>query len=235
MRISGFVKNSLVDYPGHLSAVVFTQGCNMNCSFCHNRCLIGQEAKQPTHSAEGILSFLKKRQGLLDAVVISGGEPTIQPNLVSFIREIRALGFRIKLDTNGTNPSVLKELIDSTLIDYVAMDVKAPLEKYEQICCSKVDLDAIQSSIHLLMQSKIDYEFRTTFAPALNAYDLMAITEMVRGAKKYVVQQYREVDSSTEALTGKVEKRNLFSDMWDTVEHNVMLLQTRGEFSFMRI
>ena len=181
MRISGLQKNSMVDYPEKLAAVVFTQGCNMNCGYCHNRCLIGYE-KNGGISEEDVFAFLERRQGLLDAVVISGGEPTLQRDLPRFIRRALKMGFLVKLDTIGTNPELLEYLIGERLLDYVAMDVKAPFCKYRQVCCSPVNTEKLERSIGILQGGGVEYEFRTTFTPELDQEDLLNIAESIRGA-----------------------------------------------------
>jgi pyruvate formate lyase activating enzyme len=211
MRIAGLEKCSFVDYPGCLSAVVFTPGCNMNCFYCHNRQLIGwgtspagtgmpAGADAGSASSTGgepltvasVMALLERRRGMLDAVVVTGGEPTLQPDLEAFIAAVRAMGFRTKLDTNGTNPDVLATLLDERLVDFVAMDVKAPTDMYERICGAPVDQSAIGRSIALLMEGRCAYEFRTTFAPPLTAADILRIALRIRGARSYVLQQYRE-------------------------------------------
>ncbi len=196
MKIAGLEKCSFVDYPGCLSAVVFTPGCNMNCFYCHNRQLIGRGAEAAAANAkpltvESVMGLLARRRGMLDAVVITGGEPTLQPGLEAFIAAVRAMGFRVKLDTNGTNPDLLEALLDERLVDFVAMDVKAPTDLYEEICGSRVDQPAISRSIALLMEGRCCYEFRTTFAPPLTAEDILRIALRIRGAASYVLQQYR--------------------------------------------
>lgn len=230
MKIAGLQKNSMVDYPGKLSAVVFTQGCNMNCGYCHNRCLIGPNQKEDLYSEDGILAFLEKRRGLLDGVVVSGGEPTLQKDLESFLIRVRSMGYPIKLDTNGTNPTLLKELIDRHRVDYVAMDIKAPLCKYRQVCCSPVDTQKLSESITILKAGKVDYEFRTTYTPELSDEDLKDITNTIRGAQKYVLQQYREVDKREGTYTGVVEKRSILKNILSDMVESVGALQFRGEF-----
>jgi len=229
MKIAGLQKNSLVDYPEKLAAVVFTQGCNMNCGYCHNRCLIGYE-NDGGISEEDVFAFLGRRRGLLDAVVISGGEPTLQRDLPQFIRRAREMGFLVKLDTNGTNPELLEYLIGEGLLDYVAMDVKAPFCKYRQFCCSPVNTEKLERSIGILQRGGVEYEFRTTFAPGLDEEDLLYIAESIRGAKRYVVQQYREVDPESGAYTGRAGKRSLCRYIWDGISKNVASIQLRGEF-----
>ena len=191
MRIAGIERNSFVDYPGRLAAVFFTPGCNWQCFYCHNRSLLGPQSERTWLDAEVVLAWLDERRGWLDAVVITGGEPTLQPDLAEFIRPVRAKGFLVKLDTNGARPDVLRALLDEGLLDYVAMDVKAPIEKYEAFCCVPVDHRAVNDSIDLLMASGIEYEFRTTVAPQLTSDDLRAIAARIRGARCYVLQQFR--------------------------------------------
>lgn len=196
MRIAGLEKCSFVDYPGCLSAVVFTPGCNMNCFYCHNRQLIGgvecneRSGGQPL-TAPGVVDLLARRRGMLDAVVVTGGEPTLQPGLDAFLAAVRAMGFKVKLDTNGTNPDVLKALLDERLVDFVALDVKAPTDLYEHICGAPVDQSAISRSVALLLAGRVRYEFRTTFAPPLTGDDILRIALRIRGAASYVLQQYR--------------------------------------------
>jgi len=229
MKIAGLQKNSLVDYPEKLAAVVFTQGCNMNCGYCHNRCLIGS-GNSGAISEEEVFAFLERRRGLLDAVVISGGEPTLQKDLHRFVRRVRNMGFLIKLDTNGTNPDVLEALIQDKLLDYVAMDIKAPFCKYRQVCCSPVNVEDLQHSIEILQRGSVDYEFRTTYTPQLEQWDLLDIAALIRGARKYVLQQYREVDPSSGRYTGRVEKRSLSSSVRTHIADKVAHMQLRGEF-----
>lgn len=229
MRIAGLQKNSLVDYPEKLSAVVFTQGCNMNCGYCHNRCLIGYEQNGGL-SSEDVFAFLGRRRGLLDAVVISGGEPTLQRDLARFIRRVKDMGFLIKLDTNGTNPDLLESLIEQGMLDYVAMDIKAPFCKYRQVCCSPVNTERLERSIEILQRGGVEYEFRTTYTPQLDQEDLLDIAASIKGAKKYVVQQYREVDPTSGEYTGRAEKRSLYKSIWFDISRNVANIQFRGDF-----
>lgn len=188
--IGGLQKSSLIDYPGHICAIVFTQGCNFRCPYCHNPELIKLNGKN-TMSVSTILEFLKTRVGKLDGVVITGGEPTLQEDLPEFIESVKGLGFLVKLDTNGTNPKMLKKLLDDKLIDYAAMDIKAPIEKYSEVACAKVDVDNILKSIELLKNSNIDYEFRTTVVKSqLCPEDFEKIGKMIKGANKYCLQKF---------------------------------------------
>jgi len=156
MKIAGIVRQSLVDYPGKLAATVFTQGCNMNCVFCHNRCLVGQRGHDPYQKEDEVFAFLQRRRKFLDGVVVTGGEPTLQPDLEGFIEKVKDMGFLVKLDTNGTRPEVLKKLFDKNLVDYVAMDVKAPMKKYHEICRSEVNEQALLESMKLLREGDAD-------------------------------------------------------------------------------
>lgn len=191
MRVAGLQKCSFVDYPGKLAAVLFTPGCNMDCSYCHNRPLLGGADTPGEIDVKDVLAFLARRRGMLDAVVITGGEPTLQRGLGDLCHSIRDLGYSIKLDTNGTNPGMVRDLMRDGLVDYLAMDLKAPLPRYEEICRRGVDRKAIASAADLLMGSGLAYEFRTTFAPPLERADIIEIARWVSGADRYVLQQYR--------------------------------------------
>lgn len=190
VTIGGFQKSSLIDYPEKISAVIFTQGCNFRCPYCHNPELISSRS-ETVPKVPDLLEFLKTRKGKLDGVVITGGEPTIHKDLPDFIKQIKDMGYCVKLDTNGTNPQMLENLIENNLIDYVAMDIKAPIEKYERVVCSKVNTDNILKSIQILKKSEIDYEFRTTVVKSqLLPEDFEKIGEMISGAKKYYLQKF---------------------------------------------
>lgn len=195
MKIAGFQKNSFIDYPGKMAAVIFTPGCNLNCYYCHNRSLIQGDSVKRLYHQDVVLDFLKKRSGFLDGVVITGGEPTLQKGLEDFVRRIRGLGYAVKLDTNGTNPNILKRLIEEDLLDYVAMDIKAPQNRYEEICGTKVVWENIYKSIQILLNGDIEYEFRTTLAPDLTEQDLLDMAGMIQGANLYALQQYRRPDT----------------------------------------
>lgn len=189
MLIAGFQKTSFVDYPGQPCAVVFTPYCNMNCVYCHNVHIIKRDA--PLIPEEPVLEYLEKRAGLLSAVVISGGEPTLQQNLEAFILRVKTFGYKVKLDTNGTKPQVLQALLAKNLLDYIAMDVKAPSEKYDDIANSCVDMDSIRRSITVIRNSGIPHEFRMTYAPQLTQEDALAAARMVNGCDRFYLQQYR--------------------------------------------
>lgn len=191
MQIGGLEQCSLIDYPGKISAVVFTQGCNFRCGYCHNPELVYPTLFQPAISLHEIFEFLKKRKGKLDAVVVTGGEPTLQDGLFGFLRDIRALGFKIKLDTNGSNPDLVAKIIDAGFVDYLAMDIKGPLKKYEMVTCAAIEPEKIQKSIRLIMRSGIDYEFRTTIVRSqLARRDFPGIGRLINGARLYALQRF---------------------------------------------
>ncbi|MCX5772335.1 MAG: anaerobic ribonucleoside-triphosphate reductase activating protein [Candidatus Hydrogenedentes bacterium] len=191
MNIAGVEKCSFVDYPGRLAAVFFVPGCNWNCFYCHNQTLLRNEGLRPRVSREEAFNLLNARRGLLDGVVVTGGEPTLQSGLREFIAAVRDLDYLVKLDTNGSRPQVLGALLAEGLLDYVAMDLKAPMPKYEAVCGAPVDHRHINESIDLIMSSDVEYEFRTTVVPQLTHADVVAIARRIQGARRYVLQQYR--------------------------------------------
>jgi len=209
MLIGGLQKFSVLDYPGHISAIIFTKGCNFKCQFCYNPMLVYPSKKDHTLILENdLFYFLKKRIGKLDSVVITGGEPTVQQDLPKFIQKIKKLNYLVKLDTNGTNPEMLKNLIQKNLINYIAMDIKAPLEKYNQITGVEVDFNKIQKSIKIIMQSNLPYEFRTTVVPKfLDTEDIKKIGELIQGAKKWFLQNFK---SNTDLVSKKLENKSAF-------------------------
>lgn len=191
------MKQTLVDYPGEIAAVIFTQGCNLRCPFCHNGHLVTKPGKMANEymPVEEVLTFLAERQEFLDAVVITGGEPTLHPDLPDLIKSIKALGYLVKLDTNGTNSVMLDYLLKNKLLDYVAMDIKAPLElkAYLDACgnLSREDFFNIRNSINLLLNAAIKTEFRTTVIPALHTEeDIEEIARYIKGAGLYSIQQF---------------------------------------------
>lgn len=190
MIFGGFEKFTLIDYPGKVACMVYTIGCNFRCPYCHNPELV-DESVEYTYPEEAILKFLEKRKGVLEGVVITGGEPTMHEDLPDFIRKVKALGFAVKLDTNGTNPKMLERLISAGLLDYVAMDMKSPLAKYAKTVNRAVDLEAIRKSIEILMRRAVPYEFRTTLIKTLTSpEDLEEIGREIRGAEKYYLQKF---------------------------------------------
>ncbi len=194
MRIGGLQKTTLIDYPGKVAATVFLTGCNFRCPFCYSPELVLPEKikRQPVISGRDFFKFLEERKGLLEGVVICGGEPTLNDDLPEFCRKIKKLGYSVKIDTNGSNPEMLKKLIESGLADYIAMDIKAPKEKYDESAGVEADLEKIQKSIDILKEGKVDYEFRSTIVPGLHAEkDVISMAEWLKGAKKYLLQDFR--------------------------------------------
>ena len=193
MLLGGLQKLTLIDYPDHLAATVFTVGCNFCCPFCHNPELVDPQKikKQPKFLEKDFFDFLAARQGMLEGVCVTGGEPTLQADLPEFIGKIKKLGYLVKLDTNGSNPGMLEQLLSDGLVNYVAMDIKAPLEKYKKVVGQAISLENIQRSVELT-RGALDYEFRTTVLPSLHSKkDLLSIGRWLQGAKKFYLQQFR--------------------------------------------
>ena len=191
MKIGGLQKVSLIDYPGKICAIVFTLGCNFRCPYCHNPELVDPHIYRECQSEEDFFSFLDKRKGILDAVSITGGEPTIQQNLIPFIKRIRKLGYDVKIDTNGSNPEVMNNIIKDKLVDYIAMDVKGPLWKYKELTQSQIDKDNIWQSIEMISDSGIPYEFRTTLLKSqLSEEDILETGKLIKNTNLYVLQQF---------------------------------------------
>ncbi len=196
MKIGGLQKFSLLDYPENISAIVFTQGCNFRCSFCYNPMLVlpkRRKLKDHPYLSEGdLFEFLNERKGKLGGIVITGGEPTIHKDLPELIKKIKDLGFKIKLDTNGTNPEMLKKLINKKLINYIAMDIKCTLDKYKKATKFKGDFANIKKSVKMIMNSKLPYEFRTTVVPSLvEKEDIKKMGETIKGASVWYLQQFK--------------------------------------------
>jgi pyruvate formate lyase activating enzyme len=203
MKIGTIQKFSLIDYPGKISAVIGTQGCNLRCFWCHNCYLIPHDyspASQPIEE-DNFFQFLNARANFLDAVVISGGEPTQHSDLAEFCAKIKTLGFYVKLDTNGTNPAMLRELIDAGLLDYVAMDIKTDAEQYEKLCKEKIEMDAMLASIDFILSAGMPYEFRTTCVkPFVCRDNIVDLVKMIKGAKLYYLQKCIEQKNTNEKV-----------------------------------
>jgi len=196
MLISGVQKFTMLDYPGKIAAIIFTPGCNMRCGFCHNKeFVLPEEIKKlrPSFVPEkAVLNFLEGRKERLDGLVISGGEPTVQPDLKEFITKVRKMGFLIKLDTNGNLPDVLKDLVHENLVDYVAMDVKTTPEKYQSLVGNMVHPDKILESIKFLKQGTVEYEFRTTIIDEVHTTDIIKeMAKLLNGSDKLYLQKFR--------------------------------------------
>lgn len=193
MRIVGWVKSSTLDYPGHICTAVFTPGCNFRCHWCHNKS--AWDAREEKHSDE-VLAFLQRRKGLLDGVAISGGEPTLQPDLSRFIADVKEMGFKVKLDTNGSNLQIVQDMLDGGMLDYVAVDYKAPWPRYDEICGCPVDVQAVRHTMDIVIRSGIDYELRTTVLPELSISNLINMARSMPELNRYALQLYRPLDNS---------------------------------------
>lgn len=194
MQIHGLNKTTLLDYPGHVAATVFTGGCNFRCPFCHNGGLVLEPHKQLVIAEEDVLAFLRKRKGILTGVCITGGEPTLQKDLTDFIRKVKELGYLVKLDTNGYRPDVLEMLIENKLVDYVAMDIKTSLENYAVVTgINNVDTSVIKRSVSVLQESDVEYEFRTTVVKELHSReDFERMGQWLKESKAIYLQAYRD-------------------------------------------
>jgi pyruvate formate lyase activating enzyme len=193
-NIKGVIKTSLIDFPGKIAAVLFVGGCNFRCPYCYNMDLVLTPSQLPTVSKEELFKFFSSRKGWLDGVVVSGGEPTIYPDLPQLLGWIKEFGYAVKLDTNGSDPHMLQSLIDGGLVDYVALDVKAPLDfsRYQVFSQGCDGVEKIRTAAEILMSSNISYEFRTTVVPGLvSREDILQIAQELRGAQRYYLQQFR--------------------------------------------
>ena len=242
MQIGGLQKLTLIDYPGRLAAVVFLSGCNFRCPWCYSAELVlpGKIKLQPKISMEDFFNFLKERQKVLDGIVICGGEPTINEELPDFISKIKKLGYLVKLDTNGSNPKMLKRLISlplngSSLIDYIAMDIKAPIgvkDKYKQaIGGVKIDLDKIKKSIEIIKNSGLDYEFRMTVVPGVQTReDIIQAAKDISPAKKFYLQNFQaEKTIDPEFKKIKPYSREFLLEIQKIIPPFFEVCQIRGE------
>lgn len=191
MKIGGLQKVSLNDYPGRICATVFTQGCNFRCPYCHNPELVDPDQYGPVIPVEDVLSFLDRRRGKLEAATVTGGEPTLQKGLETFLGELKRMHYLVKVDTNGSNPGTLSTLIEGRLVDYVAMDLKGPLKKYGQMASVAVEVSQIKRSIDVITTSGIGHEFRTTVVRSqLDLEDLLSMRRIIKRARMYVLQRF---------------------------------------------
>jgi pyruvate formate lyase activating enzyme len=204
MKIGGLRKVSLIDYPGMICAVIFTQGCNFRCGYCHNPELVNPKLFGTLIDEKEVLAFMERRTGKLDAVTISGGEPTLQKDLLPFIEKIRKMGFAVKLDTNGSQPQVIRDLLSAKLLDYIAMDIKGTWDKYENIAGAKYDQEQIKVSIESIINSRIAHEFRTTIVRSqLKEKNILEIGKIISGAQRYALQKF---------VSGKTLDKNISSE-----------------------
>lgn len=194
MHIHGLQKLSMVDYPGKIAATVFTGGCNLRCPFCHNALLVTRLTESPRIDTEEVLHFLRSRRGLLDGVVLTGGEPLLQSDAADFLARLKDMGFAVKLDTNGCFPDTLSRILEAGFVDYVAMDIKNSKEKYAAtVGVPDFDLTPVEESVRLLLEGNTDFEFRTTVVRELHtAQDLKSIGQWIRGAKRYFLQNFED-------------------------------------------
>lgn len=194
VKVHGFNKLTLLDYPGRLACTIFLGHCNFRCPFCHNAGLVLDPEKEPVIPIEEILGTLKKRKGILDGVCITGGEPTVHKKLPEFIQQIKKMDYSVKLDTNGTNPQMVQDMVKAGLVDYVAMDIKNAPDKYgETAGIARVDLEAVNETVEFLKSGKVDYEFRTTVTRELHKKeDFLKIRKWLSGSRRYFLQAYKE-------------------------------------------
>lgn len=203
MKIKGFQGTSLLDFPGRIASLVFFGGCNLTCPYCHNPTLVLDPDQYPDYPLAALLEELQERRSFIDGVVISGGEPTLDPDLPVLLRQIKGLGLEVKLDTNGLAPAVVERLLADRLLNYVALDVKTAPSRYGELHKGPVNLDALAASAHLLIEGEVEYELRTTCVPGLvEEADIRAIGEMVRGARRWVLQQFVAGHALAEELRG---------------------------------
>jgi pyruvate formate lyase activating enzyme len=201
MKIKGFQGTSLLDFPGRIASLVFFGGCNLSCPFCHNPSLVLDPEQYPDYPLAALLAELQGRRSFIDGVVVSGGEPTIDRGLLPFLREVKGLSLQVKLDTNGLAPAVLERALAEGLLDYVALDFKTAVERYGELHTGPVDTAALRRSIRLLLDGRVDYEIRTTCVPGLvDAADLPEMGRAIRGARRWVLQQFVARHAMDESL-----------------------------------
>lgn len=225
MNFYGLQKTTLLDYPGLVAATIFTGGCNFKCPYCHNYSLISPTTSNSVYSEDEILSFLKRRSGILKGVCITGGEPTLHNELPTFIKKVKSLSLKVKLDTNGSNPTMLKNLVNNKWIDYVAMDIKTSPNKYSQITNNPSVLSSVLESVHFLKDSTIPYEFRTTIVKELHSdNEILEIGHWLKGCNQYFLQTYKDNDEIPYLLHAHSETTmKHFSDILKPFISNVFI------------
>lgn len=228
MKIYGYQKTTLLDYPGQVAATIFTGGCNFRCPFCHNADLLTYPNTDMLISEEEIFSFLKKRKKILSGICITGGEPTLQPDLADFILKVRDSGYKIKLDTNGYRPEVLLQLLHNNLLDSIAMDIKSGYSHYAAVAgIPDLNIDLIKESVSIIESSKIDYEFRTTVVKELHCeQDFFEITEMLSAKSPYFIQSFKD--------SGNILTTGLSSCDTDTLKHYLSVVATKLPLASLR-
>ncbi len=227
MKIKGLERTSLIDYPGKVSSVVFLPNCNFRCPYCQNSELVLNPNTLQDISEEDLWRFLYSKEGWIDALVVTGGEPTLHQDLPAFLQKVKNFGLLTKLDTNGTNPSMLESLINKGLLDYIAMDIKSPREKYPNLVGAEVNPEDLERSIHIITTTCPDYEFRTTVVPPFfQEEDALAIASWLNGSKHYCLQQFRPANTLDKSFSNiqpypreQLEKfQALLEPYFDTVE-----------------
>lgn len=229
MEIFGLEKLSLVDYDGYIASTVFTGSCNFKCGFCHNSPLVLDFKKLPVIPEEEIFAYLKKRAGIIEGVCVSGGEPTLQKDLPQFIEKIKELGYKVKLDTNGTNPQLVKSLNENGLVDYFAMDIKNDKEHYASIIgFNEYDTKKVESTVDYFLSGKADYEFRTTLIKEYHEeQNIRLIAEWIKGAKKYFLQKFKSSDSCIALGLNEVEQ-SVAEEYQKILKQNIPNTNLRG-------
>lgn len=229
MKVHGLNKTTLLDYPGHLAATVFTGGCNFRCPFCHNRDLVLEPEGQPLIPEEEVFAHLTKRRGILEGVCVTGGEPTLQPDLPDFLRKVKKLGYLVKLDTNGYRPEVLEGLLEAGLLDYVAMDVKASPGRYGIAAgCPSLEFSKIRESISLLRQGPVPHEFRTTVVKGLHGKEeFEEIGKLLEGSSVLYLQAFRESENLIGEGFGAFSREEM-EEMAETAGKYVDRVELRG-------
>jgi pyruvate formate lyase activating enzyme len=229
MKVKGFQGTSLLDFPGRIASLIFFGGCNLTCPFCHNPTLVQDPEQYPDYPVEELLAELKSRSTFIDGVVISGGEPTLDPDCIVLMRDIKRLGLQIKLDTNGLRPDRLEQMLSEQLLDYVAIDLKTSPARYGELHPAPVDLQALGKSIELLMASGVDYEFRTTCVPGMvEAADIDAIGALIRGARIWVLQQFVTEQAMIENLSIEPYSKEILTAYRDQAMQYVAEVTLRG-------
>ena len=228
MKIAGYEKMSLVDYDGKVACTVFTSGCNFRCGFCHNSALVVPVNGFPQIDEKEFFSYLEKRRGILDGVCVSGGEPTLSNDLISFCERIKSLGYSIKLDTNGTNPDIVKKLASEKLCDYFAMDIKSSLSNYPLITNSNVNVNKVSETVEFFLSGQVDYEFRTTiFKEFHTKEEMQKIGEWIKGAKKYFLQKFVSGENCIEQGFTPIDEQ-LAKEFLEILKPNIPNVNLRG-------
>jgi len=226
MKINGLLKLTLLDFPGKTACTVFFGGCNFRCPFCHNASLVRGEGEDIPE--EEFFKYLSKREGIIDGVAVTGGEPILQPSLPDFLRRIKEMGFLVKLDTNGSYPERLRSLLEEGLVDYVAMDIKSSPEGYNRAAGCKVDMEKVRESVELLLSDKVDYEFRTTVAKGAVLFeDMEGIGRLIHGAKRYYLQGFVDSGDILGEGAGAYSKEEM-EEMLEAVKKYVPSAELRG-------